>query len=94
MAENHKTAEPDDPLELVGMVVPVPPGYDSMAEMGRCFVEEFALMGWDRRRILRLFKSPVYAGAHAIYRARGEEFVDSLITQVLGPANPKEGSHA
>ena len=53
MAENHKTAEPDDPLELVGMVVPVPPGYDSMAEMGRCFVEEFAFMGWDRRRILR-----------------------------------------
>lgn len=83
-AMKQKSLEPEDPYELVGVAVPVPEGYDALGEMARCFVEEFALMGWSGQRILGLFQSPFYQGPHAVYRTRGEGFGRELIGQVLG----------
>lgn len=74
----RKPFEEDDPMELVR--VPVPDGDAEM--MAECFVEEFVLLGYDRERLLGLFRDPFYAGAHAIYRARGEAYVQSLIERV------------
>lgn len=81
-----KRFESDDPFLMVGVVVPTAPDQDSTAEMARAFVEEFALMGYRADRLLRLFKNPLYMGAHLIYRQRGEEFVRQIIDQVLNPS--------
>ena len=78
-----KPTEAEDPYELVGTILPSPPGYDAQGEMARCFIEEFALMGWTGQRILRLFKNPFYQGPYAIYQTRGEEFVRDIIRQIF-----------
>jgi hypothetical protein len=61
--------------------------------MARCFIEEFALMGWSTDRILRLFRNPFYAGANIVYRQRGEGYVKALIAQTLGTPAEKEERH-
>jgi hypothetical protein len=81
----NKGAEPTDPYIATAVSMSTP-GYDGMAAMSRAFVEEFALMGWSRDRIARMFTVPKFAAAYAVYEARGEAFVEELITEVLGPA--------
>ena len=89
----NKGAEPTDPYIATAVSFSTP-GYDGLAAMGRAFVEEFALMGWPRDRIARMFTVPRFVAAHAVYQARGAAFVSELITDVLGPPNdatPEEG---
>ena len=74
-----KEAEPDDPLELVG--VPVPVDEATFDEMARCLVEEYVRDGWSDARLLALFRSPFYAGLHVIERRRGESWVRDLIAE-------------
>jgi len=74
-----KQAEATDPLDLVGTVVP---GGD-IEFLARCFVEEFAAMGYDGEQIFELFQQPQYVGVHPVYRAKGEEGVRRLIGEVL-----------
>ena len=74
-----KTPEPDDPLELVG--VPVPVDEATFDEMARCFVEEYVRDGWSDARLLALFRSPYYAGLYVILRLRGEPWVRDLIAE-------------
>lgn len=74
-----KAAEPDDPLELVG--VPVPVDEATFDEMARCFVEEYVRDGWTDARLLALFRSPFYAGLHVIWRRRGEAWVRALVAE-------------
>ena len=50
----NKAAEPTDPYVATAVSLSTP-GYDGIAAMGRAFVEEFALMGWPRERIARMF---------------------------------------
>ncbi|OGO53922.1 MAG: hypothetical protein A2V84_12135 [Chloroflexi bacterium RBG_16_70_13] len=75
-----KEAEPDDPLELVG--VPVPVDEATFDEMARCLVEEYVRDGWSDERLVPLFRSPFYAGLHVIFRRRGEPWVRTLIADV------------
>lgn len=84
MRPQDKTFEADDPFELVGTTYPVHDGEAADREMTRCFVEEYALMGWSAERIRGLFESPVYTGTHAVLVRRGRGFVDSVIAEVLG----------
>lgn len=88
MAE--KDFEGDDPMEFVAVRFPVAHGVDGDEVMARCFVEEYAMMGMPRDRILRLFKSRFFAGTHAILDSRGEEFVRRIIDDVYG-ATPSTG---
>jgi hypothetical protein len=74
-----KQAEATDPLDLVGTVVP---GGD-IELLARCFVEEFAAMGYDGEQIFELFRQPQYVGVHPVYLAKGEEGVRHLIEEVL-----------
>ncbi|HJO05049.1 MAG TPA: hypothetical protein QGG47_13870 [Acidobacteriota bacterium] len=46
-----KQAEPTDPMSLVGTSVP---GGD-VEFLARCFIEEYAAMGYDGEQILALF---------------------------------------
>ena len=77
----HKEIESDDPMELVGVVLPA--DEEAMREMAYVFAEEFARLGHDRRQILGLFKNPFYAGAHGAYRALGEEAIFSIIDECV-----------
>jgi len=88
MAE--KEFEGDDPMEFVAHRFPVPPGVDMDAEMARCFIEEYALMGMPRERVFHLFSSRFFAGTHAVLESKGEAFIRSLIDGVYGPAHTKE----
>ena len=79
-----KEAEPTDPYLATAVGLPTP-GYDGIAAMGRAFVEEFALMGWSRQRLERMFRMPRYVAAHTVYRQHGPAYVTALINDVLGP---------
>jgi hypothetical protein len=88
-----KAAEADDPLELVG--VPVPVDEATFDEMARCFVEEYVRDGWSDERLFALFRSPFYAGLHVIWLRRGEPWVRALVAETRlrwrRPARPLEG---
>ena len=79
-----KEFEEDDPFAIVGVQVEDDDRGGALEEMARVFVEEFARMGWDRDRILDMFRNPFYRGPHVVYRARGEPFVIRMIDNVLG----------
>ena len=65
----------------MGTPVPVEEGHDSVKEMTRCVIEEYLSMGWTENLIMGMFKKPVYRGPHTIYRQKGEEYVQQLITE-------------
>ena len=55
--------EVDDPMQLVGMELPVA-GPEALGLMVECFAEEFAALGHDRDPDLGLFRDPFYGAAH------------------------------
>jgi hypothetical protein len=75
----RKATEPTDPLELVETRVP----QGDSEYLARCFIEEYAAIGFDGGQILALFRRPEYVAVHAYYRLRGEEAVVRLIADVL-----------
>ena len=88
---HEKMAEPTDPYVATAVALPTL-GYDGLAAMARTFVEEFALMGWPRERVLRMFTIPRYVAAHAVYVTRGPAFVEALVDEVFGRAGePSNG---
>ncbi|HET9672965.1 MAG TPA: hypothetical protein VFQ40_08985 [Actinomycetota bacterium] len=80
---SDKILEPDDPYQLTTMAYPVEDGQSSDREMARCFIEEYALMGWSRDRIRRLFGSPFFAGTHGILERRGSDFIEALLAETF-----------
>jgi hypothetical protein len=73
--------EPDDPQVLVG--VGLPADASATREMGAAFADEFAQLGFGRDRILALFRSRFYAGAHAALQVLGEAEVARLVDESL-----------
>ncbi|MCG3201266.1 MAG: hypothetical protein NFCOHLIN_01132 [Gammaproteobacteria bacterium] len=73
-----KQAEPQDPMELVGVALPG----GSMHAMATCLVEEYLMLGFNDQQLLSLFRRPCFAATHGIYRARGEDYVRALIRDV------------
>jgi len=67
--------EADDPMELVGVALPD----GDPEELASAIVEEFIRMGLNNEELLALFRDPFYAGPHAIWRSRGDEYVRGLI---------------
>jgi hypothetical protein len=78
----QKEIEADDPMELVGIVLPA--DAEANREMAYVFAEEFARLGYDRGRLLWLFKTPFYGGAHGAYRVLGEKEILSIIDECVG----------
>jgi hypothetical protein len=79
MAE--KEFEREDPMGLVGMVLPGAEG--QLEAMAECIVDEYVRLGFDERRLMTLFHSPMFLATHRVYRARGEEYVRELIRSTL-----------
>ena len=75
--------EQGDPFEIVGVVLPAMDDA-SLVAMACCFVEELARMGYRGEKLMRLFRDPFYQGPHAVYKAKGEAFVQALIVQLPG----------
>ena len=73
----YKEFEDDDPMDLVGMVLPGEPG--QLEAMAECFVEEYVRMGWDEPRLMTLFVNPMFMATNRIYRQKGEAYVRELI---------------
>lgn len=71
----------EDPMELVGMVMPGGPG--QLEAMAECLVEEYIRMGWDEERLMTLFRNPMFAATFRIYRYKGEDYVRDLIRTVI-----------
>jgi hypothetical protein len=73
---------PTDPTVLVG--VSLPAEAEATRDMAWVFAEEFARMGFDAPRILHLFRSPFYAGAHDALRRLGEREVAAIVDECVG----------
>jgi hypothetical protein len=71
---------------MVAARFPVPEGVDIDEVTARVLVEEFALMGMPRTKMLHMFRSQYFAGTNVIYETRGEAFVSRIIDEVFGPA--------
>jgi hypothetical protein len=74
--------DPEDPTVLVGVTLPAEA--DTARDMAWVFAEEFARMGYDRPQILRLFRSPFYAGAHDALGRLGEAEIVAIIHECVG----------
>jgi hypothetical protein len=79
-----------DPMEL--RCVEVPAGADAVEEMVRVYALEYRRLGWDRPRILAVFRSPWYVPAHGAWLALGEERVGTLVDEALEPFAPPAGA--
>ncbi len=71
--------EPDDPNMLVGIALPSDEATER--EMATAFADEFARMGFSIGKILELFRSPFYAGAHRAYRLLGDPAIERLVEE-------------
>ena len=71
--------EPDDPNMLVGIALPCDEATEQ--EMAAAFADEFARMGFSAGKILDLFRSPFYAGAHRAYRLLGNSAIERLVDE-------------
>ena len=69
--------DPSDPNVLVG--VSLPGDEETTRKMAIAFAEEFALLGFDQKRLLNVFRTPDYEGAHRAYLLLGEEEILRII---------------
>jgi len=88
---SDKSLEPDDPFAFTAIAYPVEDQEEADRAMARCFIEEFALMGWSGDRVRRLFGTGFFAGTHGILERRGEAFVDALVAETFGE-RPADGN--
>lgn len=77
----YKEPEPDDPLELTGVVLPAS-DEASLKEMAVCFVEEFLRDGWSDEQLRVMFRNPLYRGPYLVWRQKGDVYVDAIIQEV------------
>ena len=82
----YREPDPSDPDVLIG--VGVNADAESTREMAWVFAEEFARLGYDARRILGLFRTPFYAGAHRAWCALGETEIAAIVDQCVGVWGP------
>jgi|ETNmetMinimDraft_26_1059896.scaffolds.fasta_scaffold205704_2 hypothetical protein len=85
------THEPnaDDPMELVGVRLPVP-DEQTMKDMAECFVEEFVRLGHTADELMSMCRNPFYGGLHEAYLALGEAHISELITTYIRLFRPAE----
>ncbi len=77
----YNDPDPKDPNMLVGVVLPG--NKEAMIEMAYVFAEEFARQGYDKTKLLWLFKNPFYGGAYGAYKALGDEAIHTIIDECL-----------
>ena len=81
--------DPADPTVLVG--VELPAGPEALETMAYVFAEEFARLGFDEARLLRLFRDPLYAAPHRAFQVLGEPRVRAIIAECVRAWAPRRG---
>lgn len=76
----NKEFESEDPMQLVGMVIPGEAG--QLELMAECIIEEYVRLGWDERRLMTIFRSSMFLATNRIYQIKGEAYVRDLIRRV------------
>ena len=51
--------------------------------MAYVFAEEFARLGFNKKKLMLLFRNPFYAGAHRAYLELGEEVIEAIVDEYL-----------
>lgn len=77
----HDEFVEEDPMSLVGMVLPGEAG--QLEAMAECFIEEYIRLGWTEPRLMTLFTNPMFLATHRVYRLKGETYVRDLIGRTL-----------
>ena len=77
----RKEPEPDDPLELTGVMLPAEDDA-SLRDMAVCFVEEFMQDGWSDEQLRAMFRHPGYRGPHLVWRTKGDAYIEEVIQEV------------
>lgn len=82
--------DPTDPMTLHGVVwgMAAPP-LEAMQEMAECFVGEYARLGFEPQRILRMFQTRGYAGPHMAYEKLGEAAIRTMIDEIVQRRGPR-----
>ncbi|MBI1825187.1 MAG: hypothetical protein HY287_11090 [Planctomycetes bacterium] len=79
--------DPDttDPMTLNGVLMDNGEALplQAVGEMAECFIDEYARLGFDESRILRMFHNPGYAGPFMANEHLGEQTIRRLVTMVL-----------
>lgn len=75
-----KCFDPEDPMEFIG--VGMLSNEQGFADMVEAIVEEYMMLGWPDRVILGMFRNPFYQLPHAVYRLKGEPYVQGVIRRV------------
>jgi len=69
----------EDPMELVGMVMPGEEG--QLERMAETIVEEYVRMGWDQKRLMTLFTNPMFMATYRVHQFKGADYVENLVQQ-------------
>jgi hypothetical protein len=77
----YNDPHPTDPTMLVGVALPT--DADTTEDMAYVFAEEFARSGFNKKKLMRIFKTPFYAGAHRAYLELGEEAIETIVDECL-----------
>ena len=79
--------DPDDtdPMMLNGVLLEngESPPLDAVRDMAECFIDEYARLGFDSNRILRMFRTKGYAGPYMATEMLGENAIHELVELVL-----------
>ena len=78
----YDNPDPADPNMLVG--VEIPGTAESTRDMAYVFAEEFARMGFNKKKLMRIFQTPFYAGAHRAYLELGDAEVEKIVDECIG----------
>ncbi len=77
----YRDPDPEDPVELIGVEISVET--ETVREMAWAFAQEFARMGFERERLIGLFRKPHYAAAHRAYRILGESEIERVVDECI-----------
>ena len=75
---SKKSAEPDDPMGLVGVTMP-PVDEQVFADMAESLADEYLRMGYSKDQVLEMFRNPFYRMTHAIWQTWGEQKTKTLV---------------
>ncbi len=84
-----READSQDPMELVGVQLPVA-DEQALESMAECFAEEFIRLGHSEEDVFALFENPFYAGPHRAFCKLGEARIREMITHYVRIFRPIE----
>ncbi len=86
-----RETDPEDPMELVGVRLPVADA-KALEAMAECFAEEFIRLGYSEKDVFALFENSFYAGPHRAFCELGAARIREMINEYGRIFRPIEDS--